>query len=169
MSVLDLQESYDRLKNSVGFVRLGRHTMFVVGGDDRAAFLHNFCTADIKGLGHGEITEAFVLNQKGKLLGHLHIIAGEHCLIVHTVPDQYEKLFEHFDKYVIRDDVNFTDQSDAYTHLFVLGPESDKKLEEMLGQSLPENQSVVGSFRRRTGTHRSYRPGGTGVVDFRGP
>ena len=146
MSVLDLQRSYERLTQSVGFVRLGRRTMFTINGEDRAAFLHNFCTADITALAAGEITEAFVLNQKGKLLGHVYVIAGEHCLVVHSVPDQFEKLFEHLDKFVIRDDVAFVNQSDAYTHLFVLGPDSDERLAALIGMELPQHQSVIGSI-----------------------
>ena len=43
----------------------------VLRGADRADFLHNFCTNDIRALKPGEGCEAFVTNIQGKVLGHI--------------------------------------------------------------------------------------------------
>ncbi|HSG73036.1 MAG TPA: hypothetical protein VLA12_21665, partial [Planctomycetaceae bacterium] len=39
-------------------------------GADRAKFLHNFCTNEIKKLEPGEGCEAFFCNVKGRILAH---------------------------------------------------------------------------------------------------
>lgn len=80
----------------------------VLTGADRVKFLHGFCTADIKRMVPGEIREAFVLNTKGKLVGHVQVLCGEDSLELLTWPDQAAGLREHLDRYVIREQVAFT-------------------------------------------------------------
>lgn len=79
----------------------------VLTGADRVKFLHGFCTADIKRMTPGEIREAFILNTKGKLVGHVQVLCGEDSLELVTWPDQAAGLREHLDRYLIREQVEF--------------------------------------------------------------
>ena len=56
----------------------------ILTGADRVKFLHNFCTADVKRIQLGELREAFVLNIKGKLHGHAHVLCREESLELRT-------------------------------------------------------------------------------------
>lgn len=79
----------------------------ILTGADRVKFLHSFCTADIKRMQVGEVREAFVLNTKGKLHGHVHVLCREESLELVSWPNQSESLRTHLDRYVIREKVSF--------------------------------------------------------------
>lgn len=79
----------------------------ILTGADRVKFLHNFCTADIKRMQVGELREAFVLNIKGKLHGHVHVLCREEGLELISWPNQTEVLRTHLDRFLIREKVAF--------------------------------------------------------------
>ena len=81
-----LLQQYEQLKNGSAFVRLDS-TVIEITGEDRQAFLHNFCTNEIKGLGAGHACEAFVLNGKGKTIAHVHVLNTGDSLVLHGVGD----------------------------------------------------------------------------------
>ncbi|MBX3443381.1 MAG: hypothetical protein KF774_13330 [Planctomyces sp.] len=77
-------------------------------GRDRAAFLHNFCTNDIKGLAPGRGCEAFLTNIKGRILGHIAVFAGNDELAIVAAPGSIDGLRAHLDRYLITEDVEFS-------------------------------------------------------------
>jgi folate-binding protein YgfZ len=79
----------------------------ILTGADRVKFLHNFCTADVKRIQLGELREAFVLNIKGKLHGHAHVLCREESLELISWPNQTEVLRTHLDRFLIREKVAF--------------------------------------------------------------
>jgi folate-binding protein YgfZ len=99
-----------------------------VTGRDRAKFLHNFCTQDVRVLVPGQGVEAFVTTVQGKVLAHVHLFAGNDSLWVVTVDSTRERLLSHLDKYRISEDVEFHDASQELTTLFVTGPDADDRL-----------------------------------------
>lgn len=80
-------------------------TQVALRGADRASFLHNLCTNDIKGLRPGDGCEAFLLNAQGKTLGHCYVLAEDDQLVLDTAPGQSEFLCRHLDRYLIREKV----------------------------------------------------------------
>jgi folate-binding protein YgfZ len=80
-------------------------TTLVVRGADRATFLHNMCTNDIRGLATGDQCEAFLTDVKGKIVGHVVVLVLEKELLLLTVPHQAERLTAHLERYIIREDV----------------------------------------------------------------
>lgn len=100
-------------------------TTVILTGDDRASFLTNFCTADIKSMGVGEIGEAFILNLKGKLLGHVLVFCHQDRIELNTVAGQANALIEHLDRFLIREDVELSDLSDKTQHTFVFGDSAE--------------------------------------------
>ena len=100
-------------------------TIVQLEGDDRVSFLTNFCTADIKQLQPGQITEAFILNEKGKLVAHLLVLCHSDSIELNTVAGQGEAIIAHLDRYLIREDVTMSDISTERNHLFVFGDEFD--------------------------------------------
>ena len=143
MLLENLAAQYRILKDDSGFVPVAQ-TVFSLSGNDRASFLHNFCTADVKGLQPGQNTEAFILNGKGKILGHVHLLATESEIIVVTVPGQFGAIFEHLDKYVIREDAKFSDLTDTSTCFFARGGSVSTLLSKGLDELPATNQNWDG-------------------------
>ena len=97
-------------------------------GADRQAFLHNFCTQDIKGLRVGAGSEAFLCNVKGRLLGHIFVFARAESLWIESVPGQSEALRSHLERYHLLEDFVLTDRSQECGELLVAGPRSVETL-----------------------------------------
>jgi tRNA-modifying protein YgfZ len=112
---------YQALKTGRAVVELGGWSSISAVGADRQAFLHNFCTNDVKRLVPGASCEAFFTNVKGKIVGHglLYCRAKEIAFI--GVPGQGAMLARHLDRYVIREDVTLRDTTDERSYLLVVG------------------------------------------------
>lgn len=113
---------YDRLTRAMGVVAWTDRTLLEVTGKDRAAFLHNFCTNDIKKLPVGSGCEAFFTSVQGKTIGHAFLAAEAERLLIATGPGQAAPLLAHFDKYLISEDVTFRDLSATMCKLMAIGP-----------------------------------------------
>ena len=106
---VDFVNGYEALTRGVGLVDLQSRTQIELTGADRATFLNNFCTNAVRNLSSGRGCEAFVLNVKGHVLGHVFVYAGDNFHVIETVPGQAEALIAHFDRYLIREDVQLSD------------------------------------------------------------
>ena len=118
-----LLQQYESLKNGTAFVQLDS-AVIEITGDDRQAFLHNFCTNEVKGLDAGRACEAFVLNGKGKTIAHVHILNTGAFLVLHGVSSIASVLMEHLDRYIIREDVVLNDVSAERQVTFLPGESS---------------------------------------------
>lgn len=98
-------------------------TQFELRGADRVKFLHNFCTQDIKALPVGQGCEAFVCNAMGRVLGYIAVFAAEDGLWIETVPGVEAALLAHFDKYLIREDVELHGRTAELGELWLAGPQ----------------------------------------------
>ena len=85
-----LTSEYASLTDGVGMVDLTDRTQLELTGDDRATFLQNFTTNDIRGLQPGHGCEAFILDARGHILGHVFVFCTPHSLVLDTVPAQAE-------------------------------------------------------------------------------
>ena len=110
---------------------LSDRTQIEVTGRDRVKFLHSFCTNDIKKLQPEQGCEAFVTNVNGKVLGHIFVFAERDSLWIESAPGSVATLLTHFDKYVITEDVRFTDRSAEFAELLLAGPPSTELLERL--------------------------------------
>lgn len=77
----------------------------LVSGRDRVRFLHNFCTADIRGLTAGQALEAFFTDARGRILAHGYVLMFEDQLQVWLLADDPQRLLKHLDRYIISEDV----------------------------------------------------------------
>jgi folate-binding protein YgfZ len=114
-------EDYQSLRSELGFVELTGWTRIRITGRDRRAFLHNFCTNDVKRLSPGQSCEAFFTNVKGKIIGHGLVTCRDDELVIVGVPGQVPRLFEHLDRYIIREDVQIHDDSARCAMFLVAG------------------------------------------------
>jgi folate-binding protein YgfZ len=126
----EFQSQYAALTSGAGVVDFTSRTQLELTGADRASFLHNLCTNSVRELAPGSGCEAFVVNVKGHIVGHVFIFAGPNSHVVETVPGQAEKLLAHFDRYRIREDVALHDRSHEWAEVLLAGP----RAASMLGQ-----------------------------------
>ena len=103
---------------------LSDRTNIELTGGDRARFLHNFCTSDIKSLASGQGCEAFVTNVKGRVLGHIFVFAAPASLWIESGPGTEESLLSHLDRYLITEDVALHARTAECGELFASGPRS---------------------------------------------
>jgi tRNA-modifying protein YgfZ len=135
------------------FDRSSRRRLEIVG-PDRAKFLHNLTTNDVKRLAEGSGHESFVTSPQGKVLAYATILSAEDAtILVGTDPDSMDALLPHLRKYGVFDDVAIEDASARTFEYHIAGPSSGPILEG-LGLELPPE----GTLR-----HRSSKLGGVAV------
>ena len=105
-----------RLVRPLGPVRLE------VAGPDRAKFLHNLTTNDVKRLAAGAGHEAFVTSPQGKTLGYVTLLADRPGSSLRTDPGSLERLLPHLQKYGVFDDVAIDDVSAPTFEFHLAGP-----------------------------------------------
>ena len=115
------RHEYETASAGAGVLRLRDWSTVRVTGADRASFLHNMCTNDVKGLAVGEGCEAFFTDVKGKTVAHGFLLAGEGGIEIVMVPGTAAGLVAQLDRYVIREDVALSDKSQDVAWLLLFG------------------------------------------------
>lgn len=133
----EFQTQYTALTAGVGFADLSDRTRLELRGRDRAAFLHSFCTNDVKGLAPGRGCEAFITGPQGKTLGHVQIFCQADRLVLDTSPGQAAALIAHFDKYLISEDVQFADRTADWGELLIAGAHAAQSLKQIIAAPQP--------------------------------
>lgn len=126
----DPHAEYHAARGSAALFDLSGRTQIELTGDDRQKFLNNFCTNAVAGLQPGQGCEAFLLNVKGRILGHVFVFATPDAFWLDTVAGQAESVIAHLDRYLITEDVQFHDRTDELGQLFLCGPQAS----DVLGQ-----------------------------------
>jgi tRNA-modifying protein YgfZ len=133
----DQFKQYTALTTGAGVAELSGRTIIAVRGPDRTMLLHNFCTNDVKRLKPGEGCEAFVTSPQGKTLAHVLIFCETDQLVLDTSPGQAAALIQHFERYVITEEVEFSDRTADLRDILVAGIEAAQLLEIVCGQAPP--------------------------------
>jgi hypothetical protein len=139
----DLVAEYRAARESAVWADFSDRTKLEVRGRDRARFLHNFCTNDIKRLKPGQGCEAFVTTAQGKIVAHLRVYCEPESLWLDTVPAMAEPLIRHFDRYIIADQVELLDRTASLHQWIVTGPRAaDLLAATAAGTPLPNGDLV---------------------------
>ena len=132
-----LLQQYQASRDSCVLVEPVQHTQLLLTGADHREFLHKFCTADLDKLDTGQGSEAFVTSVQGKTVGYLQVLAHHDRLQLVTADGQAATLIGHLDRYLIREQVQFDDQTEQSQASLLVGPESTQQLEQLLELPLP--------------------------------
>jgi len=109
-----------------------------VSGPDRAKFLHNLTTNDVKRLPAGQGVEAFVTSPQGKTLGYVTVLAADDRAIVRTDPGGADRVVPHFEKYGLFDDVRLDDTSARTFEFHLAGPGAEAAVARASAAPPPE-------------------------------
>ncbi|MCC7084964.1 MAG: aminomethyltransferase family protein [Pirellulales bacterium] len=124
----EFETQYAALTNGVGLVDLSARTQIELTGADRGKFLHNLCTNAVRDLPVGGGCEAFLLNAKGHVVGHVLSFVGPESIVLEAAPEQSRPLLDHLDRYIIREDVQLHDRSTEWAELLLAGDQADALL-----------------------------------------
>ena len=97
----------------VGLVDRSDRVRLEITGPDRAKFLHNLTTNEIKRMPVGRGCEAFVTSLQGKTIGFMIILAADDRLIARADAAGAELALPHFRKYGVFEDVTIDDVTPA--------------------------------------------------------
>jgi folate-binding protein YgfZ len=104
-----------------------------VAGPDRAKFLHNLTTNEVKRLPVGRGCECFVTSPQGKTIGFATLLACPDSILLRTDPGGLVLALPHFQKYGVFDDVALEDRSDSTFEFHVVGPRGDELIRGVAG------------------------------------
>lgn len=128
---------YTALTAGAGVAELYARTILALRGPDRTQLLQSFCTNDVKRLQPGEGCEAFVTSPQGKTLGHVLIFCNQEQFVLDSAAGQAATLIQHFERYVITEEVEFIDRTAELCDVLVAGAAAAKLLETASGQAPP--------------------------------
>ncbi len=128
---------YHALTTGVAVVESAQRTQIELSGTDRATFLHNLCTNNVRQLEVGAGCEAFLTTVQGKTLAHVFIFVCPESLVIDTVGGQGETILEHLDHYLISEKVTLADRSREWTELLLAGPGSEPLLAKLGDVRIP--------------------------------
>lgn len=113
-------------------------------GNDRAKFLHNFCTNEIVRLPVGHGCEAFFLTAKGKVFDYGRIYSLPNSLWIEVEHSRGVGLVNHLERFLFREDVRLFDRSATHVLLHLGGPSSREVLESVASPDfeIPDEGSV---------------------------
>lgn len=133
-----IREQHRQLTRHSGYCRLDIRCQVELTGGDRAAFLHNLCTNEIKKLEPGRGCEAFLCNVQGKIVGYVFVFCTPDSLVLESTAGQNLRLMEHLDRYLIREDVTLTDRTTDWSEWLLAGPEAPDVLRKLGVASPPD-------------------------------
>jgi folate-binding protein YgfZ len=108
-----------------------------VTGPDRARFLHNLTTNEVKRLPVGRGCEAFITSPQGKILGYITLHVAEDRILIGLDPGSESQALAHLRKYGVFEDVAIDDRSSATFEQHLAGPDAVELIRRS-GGCLPE-------------------------------
>lgn len=122
----DAAAEYEALRSAAGIVELPWSERLRVTGGDRIGFLQGMLSNDVAGLATGAGCRALLLNEQGRALADLAVLAGDDCVALDGV-GAVSVVRAALDRFIVADDVELAEG--VPTRLFaVIGPEAEAVL-----------------------------------------
>lgn len=122
------EKEYQNAHETAVLFDLSHHDQLELSGKDRAKFLHNFCTNEIKNLQPDQGCEAFLTNVQSRILGHVLVFNQGDSLWICTASGTASAIVNHLDRYLILEDADFKLRTPEFGNLYLSGPEATKIL-----------------------------------------
>lgn len=112
----------------VMYFRLASLARLVVTGKDRAKYLHNFCTNNIKELPSGKSCEAFFCDVKARIIAHGYVLAFDDCHEIWMLAGDEPVILKHLNRYIITEDVTIESATKETSAFAAIGSASSQSL-----------------------------------------
>lgn len=126
------------VRHAAGIIDASDRGRIELTGAERAAFLNNLLTNDIKALQPGAGVYAALLTPQGKLISDLNVYALEDRLILDLPGSVRAKALATLNRYLISEKAEIRDVSDHHATLSLQGPKSREWLSRWI--TVPEMQ-----------------------------
>ena len=107
-----------------------------IEGADRAEWLHNLTSNQVKMLSPGEGNYAFVLNVQGRILFDINLFIRPNSIWIDLDRRFVETAKKHFSKYTITERVTLTDRTAEFSRLGLIGGRCGKLLASLFHAAL---------------------------------
>ena len=115
---------YDALRKGVAVLDLTGRGAIHARGRDRARFLHNLTSNEIKKMTPGQGCYTFLLNPQGRIQADLNLFCFPERFLLDTEPELREKVQQHILRYIISDQVELEDVTVGTAAIGLEGPGS---------------------------------------------
>jgi folate-binding protein YgfZ len=119
-----MTKGYEALRHGAAWLDLSARGRFLVRGRDRARYLHNVTSNDVKKMTPGAASYAFVLTPQGRIQADLYLFCFPEHFLIDTEPDLREKIPTLILKYKVADQVELEDITSKTGAIGVEGPEA---------------------------------------------
>ena len=117
---------YAALRKSVGVFDASCRGTILLQGEDRLAFIDRMTTQGLSNMKDGDSKLAFVLNRKGRIVSDVIVAQLPDRVLIDCDVTLMQPLMEHFDSFVVADNVTITNTTQDEHRLWLLGPDSSK-------------------------------------------
>jgi folate-binding protein YgfZ len=124
----DVPAEYRALREGAALFDLSLRGKIGITGTDRAAFLHNMVTNDVRSLRPGQGCNAALLSLQGKMEAGMRIHCLEDAIWCDIDPGPAERVRAVLAKHLILEDAKQEDMTESWALLAVQGPGSDDVL-----------------------------------------
>jgi folate-binding protein YgfZ len=144
------EQETEALARAAAVHDLGWLRRVAVRGEDRFRWLNGMVTNMVTGLAPNAGAWNLLLNAQGRILGDLTVWRDGEKLELEIAADQYEKLMEHLNHFIIMDDVELipldgeqADEAGSETAVGLTGPLAGEVLGRMGLPALPEAMTAA--------------------------
>jgi folate-binding protein YgfZ len=116
-----MTDGYRALRDGIAWLDLSARGRIVARGRDRARFLHNVTSNEVKKMTPGSSAYAFLLTPQGRIQADLYLICFEDHFLIDTEPGLRQKVQQLILKYKVADQVELEDVTEATCSLGVEG------------------------------------------------
>jgi tRNA-modifying protein YgfZ len=113
---------YEALRHGAAWLDLSARGRIIARGRDRARFLHNVTSNEVKKMAPGDSCYAFLLTPQGRIVADLYLICRADHFLIDTEPDLREKVRAQILKYKVADQVELEDVTETTVAVGVEGP-----------------------------------------------
>jgi folate-binding protein YgfZ len=120
----DVKSEFRALVSGCAVYSRGDRAKIAVSGRDRLRWLNGMITNNVRDLAPQHGVYAFLLNPQGHILGDLYAYHCGESLVVDTDQTERGRILEHFDHYIVMDDVEIADIGDRQASVGLAGPKA---------------------------------------------
>ncbi len=117
-----MANGYEALRHGAAWLDLSARGRLMARGRDRARFLHNVTSNEVKKMAPGDSCYAFLLTPQGRIVADLYLICRADHFLIDTEPDLREKVRAQILKYKVADQIELEDVTKTTVAIGVEGP-----------------------------------------------
>jgi folate-binding protein YgfZ len=144
-----MSDGYEALRQNAAWLDLSTRGRIVARGRDRARFLHNLTSNEVKKMTPGSGCYAFLLNPQGRIQADLYLFCFDDHFLIDTEPEFREKAQQHILKYKVADQVELENVTETTAAIGLEGPEAATIL-RAAGAPVPEGALAHLAWGNRT-------------------